>query len=148
VRIFGLWVCTGLIYLSESGYPGFEDLWLTPRFAIRMRFRKIENCYFRIIISRVILIKNTYTKTMNQLLEQAFAVVSQLPEQEQNEIAQIIFQKIVQNQQLLQPKYMDKNIDFMQFAGIANSEESILLQQLEHEIEEQRLLDSSREIEL
>ncbi|BAZ81707.1 hypothetical protein PN497_18775 [Sphaerospermopsis kisseleviana CS-549] len=57
---------------------------------------------------------------MNQLLEQAFAVVSQLPEQEQNEIAQIIFQKIVQNQQLLQPKYMDKNIDFMQFAGIAN----------------------------
>ncbi|MBE9234841.1 hypothetical protein IQ227_01990 [Anabaena aphanizomenioides LEGE 00250] len=85
---------------------------------------------------------------MNQLLEQAFAVVSQLPEQEQNEIAQIIFQKIVQNQQLLQPKYMDKNIDFMQFAGIANSEESILLQQLEHEIEEQRLLDSSREIEL
>jgi hypothetical protein len=85
---------------------------------------------------------------MNQLLEQAFAVVSQLPEQEQHEIAQIIFQKIVQNQQLLQPKYMDKNIDFMQFAGIANSEESILLQQLEHEIEEQRLLDSSREIEL
>ncbi|MFM6104899.1 MAG: hypothetical protein ACKPEO_02695 [Sphaerospermopsis kisseleviana] len=85
---------------------------------------------------------------MNQLLEQAFAVVSQLPEQEQNEIAQIIFQKIVQNQQLLQPKYMDKNIDFMQFAGIANSEESILLRQLEHEIEEQRLLDSSREIEL
>ncbi|GCL37055.1 MULTISPECIES: hypothetical protein [Sphaerospermopsis] len=85
---------------------------------------------------------------MNQLLEQAFALVSQLPEQEQNEIAQIIFQKIVQNQQLLQPKYMDKNIDFMQFAGIANSEESILLQQLEHEIEEQRLLDSSREIEL
>ncbi|MFM7371847.1 MAG: hypothetical protein ACKO2Z_29480 [Sphaerospermopsis kisseleviana] len=85
---------------------------------------------------------------MNQLLEQAFAVVSQLPEQEQNEIAQIIFQKLAQNQQLLQPKYMDKNIDFMQFAGIANSEESILLQQLEHEIEEQRLLDSSREIEL
>ncbi|MEB3150934.1 MAG: hypothetical protein VKL60_18190 [Sphaerospermopsis sp.] len=85
---------------------------------------------------------------MNQLLEQAFAVVSQLPEQEQNEIAQIIFQKIVQNQQLLQPKYMDKNIDVMQFAGIANSEESILLRQLEHEIEEQRLLDSSREIEL
>jgi hypothetical protein len=85
---------------------------------------------------------------MNQLLEQAFAVVSQLPEQEQNEIAQIIFQKLAQNQQLLQPKYMDKNIDFMQFAGIANSEESILLQQFEHEIEEQRLLDSSREIEL
>ncbi|MFM5980379.1 MAG: hypothetical protein ACKO9I_07560 [Sphaerospermopsis kisseleviana] len=85
---------------------------------------------------------------MNQLLEQAFAVVSQLPEQEQNEIAQIIFQKLAQNQQLLQPKYMDKNIDFMQFAGIANSEESILLRQLEHEIEEQRLLDSSREIEL
>ncbi|MFM5981074.1 MAG: hypothetical protein ACKO9I_11015 [Sphaerospermopsis kisseleviana] len=24
------------IFLSESGYPGFEDLWLTPRFAIRM----------------------------------------------------------------------------------------------------------------
>jgi hypothetical protein len=22
--------------LSESGFPGFEDLWLTPRFAIRM----------------------------------------------------------------------------------------------------------------
>ncbi|MBC5794430.1 hypothetical protein H5968_04510 [Sphaerospermopsis sp. LEGE 00249] len=85
---------------------------------------------------------------MNQLLEQAFAVVSQLPEQEQNEIAQIIFQKLAQNQQLLQPKYMDKNIDFIQFAGIANSEESILLRQLEHEIEEQRLLDSSREIEL
>jgi hypothetical protein len=25
-----------VIFLSESGCPGFEDLWLTPRFAIRM----------------------------------------------------------------------------------------------------------------
>jgi len=25
-----------VIFLSESGFPGFEDLWLTPRFAIRM----------------------------------------------------------------------------------------------------------------
>ncbi|OBQ05001.1 hypothetical protein [Anabaena sp. AL09] len=30
------WWGVGDFYLSESGFPGFEDLWLTPRFAIRM----------------------------------------------------------------------------------------------------------------
>lgn len=79
---------------------------------------------------------------MNSLLQQAFSVVSQLPETEQNEIAKLIFQKISQ-------KLSDsKNIDFMQFAGIANEEESILLQKLEREIEEQRLLDIERQIEV
>jgi hypothetical protein len=36
----------------------------------------------------------------------------------------------------------------MQFAGIASAEEIVLLQNLEHEIEEQRLLDLPRQIEL
>jgi hypothetical protein len=36
----------------------------------------------------------------------------------------------------------------MQFAGIANAEETILLQKLDHEIEEQRLLELQRQIEL
>ena len=81
---------------------------------------------------------------MTNLLQQAYVVVSRLPEDEQNEIAQMIFQKLAQRQQLLHPK----NIDFMQFAGIANAEETILLQNLEHEIKEQRLLDLQRQIEL
>jgi len=83
---------------------------------------------------------------MNSLLQQAFSVVSQLPETEQNEIAKLIFQKISQK---LPQKLSDlKNVDFMQFAGIANEEESILLHNLEREIEEQRLLDIERQIEL
>ncbi|ALB41998.1 MULTISPECIES: hypothetical protein [unclassified Anabaena] len=81
---------------------------------------------------------------MTNLLQQAYAVVSRLPEDEQNEIAQLIFQQLAQRQQLLHPK----TIDFMQFAGIANAEETILLQNLEHEIAEQRLLDLKRQIEL
>jgi len=81
---------------------------------------------------------------MTNLLQQAYAVVSQLPEDEQNEIAQLIFQQLAQRQQLLHPQ----NIDFMQFAGIANAKETILLQNLEHEIEEQRLLELQRQIEL
>ncbi|MGM3305299.1 hypothetical protein ACSQ6I_04800 [Anabaena sp. WFMT] len=81
---------------------------------------------------------------MTNLLQQAYAVVSQLPEDEQNEIAQLIFQQLAQRQQLLHPT----NIDFMQFAGIANSEETLLLQNLEHETEEQRLLDLQRQIDL
>ncbi|MFM7405902.1 MAG: hypothetical protein ACKO3K_04340 [Cuspidothrix sp.] len=55
---------------------------------------------------------------MTNLLQQAYSVVSRLPEDEQNEIAQLIFQQLAQRQQLLQPK----NIDFMQFAGIVNAE--------------------------
>ncbi|QSV55055.1 MAG: hypothetical protein HEP80_15400 [Dolichospermum sp. UKL201] len=81
---------------------------------------------------------------MTNLLQQAYAVVSRLPENEQNEIAQLIFQQLAQRQRLLHPK----NVDFMQFAGIANAKETILLQNLEHEIEEQRLLDLQRQIEL
>jgi hypothetical protein len=81
---------------------------------------------------------------MTNLLQQAYAVVSQLPEDEQNEIAQLIFQQLAQRQQILHPK----TIDFMQFAGIASAEETILLQNLDHEIEEQRLLDLQRQIEL
>ncbi|QEI39997.1 hypothetical protein BMF77_00554 [Dolichospermum sp. UHCC 0315A] len=73
---------------------------------------------------------------MTNLLQQAYAVVSRLPEDEQNEIAQLIFQQLAQRQKLLHPKI----IDFMQFAGIASAEETILLQNLEHEIAEQRLL--------
>ncbi|AFZ59020.1 hypothetical protein H6G54_23620 [Anabaena cylindrica FACHB-243] len=68
---------------------------------------------------------------MTNLLQQAYAVVSQLPEDEQNKIAQLIFQQLAQRQQLVPPT----NIDFMQFAGIANSEETLLLQNLEHETE-------------
>ena len=81
---------------------------------------------------------------MTNLLQQAYAVVSRLPENEQNEIAQLIFRQLAQRQQLLHPK----NVDFMQFAGIANAEETILLQNLEHEIAEQRLLDLQRQIDL
>ncbi|MEA5617663.1 hypothetical protein VB711_07410 [Cronbergia sp. UHCC 0137] len=81
---------------------------------------------------------------MTNLLQQAYAVLSRLPEYEQNEIAQLIFQKLAQRQQLRHPK----TIDFMQFAGIGSAEETILLQNLEHEIEEQRLLDLQRQIEL
>jgi hypothetical protein len=81
---------------------------------------------------------------MTNLLQQAYAVVSRLPEDEQNEIAQLIFQQLAQRQQLLHRK----NVDFMQFAGIANAEETILLQKLDHEIEEQRLLELQRQIEL
>ena len=36
----------------------------------------------------------------------------------------------------------------MQFAGIASAEESIVLQTLEHEIEEQRSLDLQRQLDL
>jgi hypothetical protein len=79
---------------------------------------------------------------MNTLLQKAFSVVSQLPETEQKEIAELILQTI--SQKLPQ----QKSIDFMQFAGIANEEETIILQNLEHEIEEQRLLDLERHIEL
>lgn len=81
---------------------------------------------------------------MTNLLQQAYAVVSQLPEDEQNNIAQLIFQQLAKREQLLNPQ----TIDFMQFAGIASSEETILLQNLESEIEEQRLLDLQRQIEL
>jgi len=83
---------------------------------------------------------------MNSLLQQVFSLVSQLPETEQDEIAQLIFQKI--SQKLPQKLSDSKNVDFMQFAGIANEEESILLQNLEREIEEQRLLDIERQIEV
>ncbi|MDB9307773.1 hypothetical protein PN471_03755 [Aphanizomenon sp. CS-733/32] len=81
---------------------------------------------------------------MTNLLQQAYAVVSRLPEDEQNEIAQLIFQQLAQRQQLLHRK----NVDFMQFAGIANAGETILLQKLDHEIEEQGLLELQRQIEL
>jgi hypothetical protein len=37
---------------------------------------------------------------MTNLLQQAYAVVSRLPEDEQNEIAQLIFQQLSQRQQL------------------------------------------------
>ena len=89
-------------------------------------------------------ISTTLVSDLPELGQQAYAVVSRLPEDEQNEIAQLIFQQLAQRQQLLHPK----TIDFMQFAGIANAEETILLQNLEHEIEEQRLLDLQRQIEL
>ncbi|MDM3849865.1 MAG: hypothetical protein PT120_11075 [Aphanizomenon gracile PMC649.10] len=81
---------------------------------------------------------------MTNLLQQAYAVVSRLPEDEQNQIVELIFQQLAQRQQLLHRK----NVDFMQFAGIANAEETILLQKLDHEIEEQRLLELQRQIEL
>ncbi|MBD2626126.1 hypothetical protein [Trichormus variabilis] len=81
---------------------------------------------------------------MTNLLQQAYAVVSQLPEDEQNNIAQLIFQQLAKREQLLNPQ----TIDFMQFAGIASAEETILLQNLESEIEEQRLLDLQRQIDL
>jgi len=83
---------------------------------------------------------------MNILLQQAFSVVSQLSETEQKEIAELIFQQI--SQKLPQKLSDSKNVDFMQFAGIANEEESILLQNLEREIEGQRLLDIERQIEV
>jgi hypothetical protein len=81
---------------------------------------------------------------MTNLLQQAYAVVSQLPEDEQNNIAQLIFQQLAKREQLLKPQ----TIDFMQFAGIASAEETILLQNLESDIQEQRLLDLQRQIEL
>jgi hypothetical protein len=34
-----------VIFLSESGFPGFEDLWLTPRFAIRML---LDDCFLEL----------------------------------------------------------------------------------------------------
>lgn len=87
---------------------------------------------------------------MNSLLQQAFSLVSQLPETEQNEIAKLIFQKISQKipEKLPQKLSDSKNVDFMQFAGIANEEERIILQNLEREIEEQRSLDLERQIEV
>lgn len=81
---------------------------------------------------------------MTNLLQEAFAIVSQLPEAEQNAIAQLILQQIAQRDQA--PHKIP--IDFMQFAGIASAEESILLQTLEREIEEQRSLDLQRQIDL
>jgi hypothetical protein len=39
-------------------------------------------------------------------------------------------------------------VDFMQFAGITNAEETAVLQTLEHEIEEQRSLDLQRQLDL
>ncbi|MDD1428078.1 hypothetical protein MEO94_27230 [Dolichospermum sp. ST_sed9] len=70
---------------------------------------------------------------MTNLLQQAYAVVSRLPEDEQNEIAQLIFQQLAQRQQLLHPK----NVDFMQFAGIANAEETIQAESLENQKQNQ-----------
>ncbi|MBH8555989.1 hypothetical protein I8751_27340 [Nostocaceae cyanobacterium CENA357] len=81
---------------------------------------------------------------MNDLLQKAFAVVSKLPETEQNAIAQLIFQQLAQRDQSLH----QIPIDFMQFAGIASDEETMLLQALEREIEEQRSLDLQRQIDL
>ncbi|GAX34694.1 hypothetical protein [Nodularia sp. NIES-3585] len=81
---------------------------------------------------------------MTELLQQAYAVVSRLSEAEQNEIAQLIFQQLAKRQQLPHPK----TSDFMQFAGIATEGETMVLQTLEREIEEQRLLDLQRQIEL
>ena len=71
---------------------------------------------------------------MTNLLQEAFAAVTQLPEAEQNAIAQLILQQIAQRDRSLHKI----PIDFMQFAGIASAEETILLQTLEREIEEQR----------
>ncbi|MCM0594526.1 MAG: hypothetical protein HEQ35_21580 [Gloeotrichia echinulata IR180] len=81
---------------------------------------------------------------MTNLLQEAFAVVSQLPDAEQNAIAQLILQQIAQRDQAMHKI----PIDFMQFAGIASAEESIVLQTLEHEIEEQRSLDLQRQLDL
>jgi hypothetical protein len=83
---------------------------------------------------------------MNILLQKAFGVVSQLPETEQNEIAEIIFAKLAEK--LGQKSPPSTLVDFMQFAGIANAEERVILQNLEQEITAQRLLDLEREIEL
>jgi hypothetical protein len=81
---------------------------------------------------------------MTNLLKQAFAAVSQLPEAEQDAIAQIIWEQLAKRHQLLH----QTPIDFMQFAGIANSEKGMILETLESEIYEQRLLDLQRQIEL
>ncbi|AFZ23249.1 hypothetical protein Cylst_0924 [Cylindrospermum stagnale PCC 7417] len=82
---------------------------------------------------------------MTNLLQEAFAVVSQLPEAEQNAmvyapleaIAQLIWQQLAQREQ----QRHQTPIDFMQFAGIASAEESLLLQRLEDEIDELQSLD-------
>lgn len=81
---------------------------------------------------------------MTNLLQEAFTVVSQLPEAEQNAIAKLILQQLAQRNQLLH----QTPIDFMQFAGVADAEETILLQTLEREIEEQRSLDLQRQIDV
>ncbi len=81
---------------------------------------------------------------MTNLLQEALAVVSQLPEAEQNAIAQLIWQQLAQRTQDLNPT----TIDFMQFAGIANAQETVILQELETEIDELRRLDLQRQIDL
>ncbi len=89
---------------------------------------------------------------MTNLLQEALAVVSQLPEAEQNAIvsdgaqpiAQLIWQQLAHRTHQLNPT----PIDFMQFAGIANAEETVILQELETEIDELRQLDLQRQIDL